>query len=195
MNAIPCSIGGELVTTQLASKMEETMQAFAVRAACFIGELGVPFSEEFDGHDFGGTHLLAYAGTEPVGTVRVRWFQNFAMPERLAVIRRFRGHNLGRLLLKHCCKLAESRGCTTLYSRVPARLVEYVERQGWRCLEPEVPDDSHVFSYPRIMVRVISKYLTVRGECGRFDGNRISPLTARWGDPVLGRSVESRPAK
>ena len=141
MNAIPCSIGGELITTQLASKMEETMQAFAVRAACFIGELGVPFSEEFDGHDFGSTHLLAFAGTEPVGTLRVRWFQNFAMPERLAVIRRFRGHSLGRLLLEHCCTLAESRGCNTLYSRVPAKLVEYLEKQGWRSLDPDMPDD------------------------------------------------------
>jgi GNAT superfamily N-acetyltransferase len=139
MSAISYSIGGELVTTKFASKMEETMQAFAVRAACFIGELGVPFSEEFDGHDFGGTHILAYAGTEPVGTMRVRWFQSFAMPERLAVIRRFRGHNLGRLLLERCCKLAKSRGCTTLYSRALAKHVKYLEKQGWRCLDPETP--------------------------------------------------------
>jgi GNAT superfamily N-acetyltransferase len=133
------SIGGELVTTKLASKMEETMQAFAVRAACFIGELEVPFSEEFDSHDFGGTHILAYAGSEPVGTMRVRWFQTFAMPERLAVIQRFRGRNLGGLLLERCCRLAESRGCTTLYSRALSRHVKYLEKLGWRSLDSETP--------------------------------------------------------
>ena len=54
-------IGGEAVTTRLAMRMEDSLQAFAVRAACFIGELEVPFSEEFDGHDFGATHVIAPA--------------------------------------------------------------------------------------------------------------------------------------
>ncbi|HEY2874081.1 MAG TPA: hypothetical protein VGJ56_19305, partial [Reyranella sp.] len=80
------AIDGVPVTTRLAMKMEDSLQAFAVRAACFIGELDVPFSEEFDGHDYGATHVIAYIGDEPVGTVRVRWFKSFAMCERLAVM-------------------------------------------------------------------------------------------------------------
>ena len=113
MTAVTRSIDGEPVTTKLAMKMEDSMQAFAVRAACFIGELDVPYSEEFDGHDFGATHVIAYVGDEPVGAVRVRWFQSFAMPERLAVIQRFRGHNIGQLLLERCRQLAETRGNRT----------------------------------------------------------------------------------
>ena len=96
MNIMALSIGGETVTTKLAMRMEDSLQAFAVRAACFIGELDVPYSEEFDGHDFGATHIIAYVGDEPVGTLRVRWFQSFAMPERLAVIQRFRGRQRSR---------------------------------------------------------------------------------------------------
>ncbi len=131
------SIGGEPVTTKLAMKMEDSMQAFAVRAACFIGELDVPYSEEFDGHDFGATHVIAYVGDEPVGAVRVRWFHSFAMPERLAVIQRFRGHNIGSLLIERCRKLAESRGCNMLYAQALPADVGYWEKQGWRRLEPE----------------------------------------------------------
>ena len=86
MNSGVQSIAGVPVTTRLAMKMEDSLQAFAVRAACFIGELDVPFSEEFDGHDYGATHVIAYAGSEPIGTVRVRWFPSFAMTERLAVM-------------------------------------------------------------------------------------------------------------
>jgi GNAT superfamily N-acetyltransferase len=134
---IPQSIGGEPVTTRLAMKMEDSLQAFAVRAACFIGELDVPYTEEFDGHDFGATHVIAYVGEEPVGTVRVRWFQSFAMPERLAVIQRFRGHNIGQLLLERCRKLAESRGCSTLYAQALPADVKYWEKQGWRRLVAE----------------------------------------------------------
>src|ERR1700750_1821493 len=109
MENIACSIDGEFVTTKLAGRMEDTLQAFAVRAACFIGEQDIPYTEEFDGQDFGATHLLAHLANEPVGTLRIRWFQSFAMPERLALMQRFRGHRVGELLLERARALAESR--------------------------------------------------------------------------------------
>jgi GNAT superfamily N-acetyltransferase len=108
-----------------------------VRAACFIGELDVPYSEEFDGHDFSATHIIAYLGDEPVGAMRVRWFQSFAMPERLAVIQRFRGHNIGQLLLERCRQLAESRGCNMLYVQALPADMGYWQKQGWRRLDGE----------------------------------------------------------
>src|SRR5215469_9350894 len=137
MTATARSIGGEPVTTRLCSRMEDSLQAFAIRAACFIGELDVPFSEEFDGNDFGATHIIAYVGEEPVGAVRVRWFQSFAMPERLAVIQRFRGHGIGQLLLERVRSLAQSRGCNVLYAQVLPRDIKYWEKYGWRRLIPE----------------------------------------------------------
>jgi len=137
MSNIAHSIGGEAVTTKLAMKMEDSLQAFAVRAACFIGELDVPYSEEFDGHDFGATHIIAYVGDEPVGTLRVRWFQSFAMPERLAVMQRFRGNGIGQLLIERCRKLAESRGCNMLYTQSLPQDVKYWEKHGWRRLVAE----------------------------------------------------------
>jgi GNAT superfamily N-acetyltransferase len=137
MNSIAQSIGGAAVTTKLAMKMEDSLQAFAVRAACFIGELNVPYSEEFDGHDFGATHVIAYVGDEPAGTVRVRWFQSFAMPERLAVIQRFRGNNIGQILLERCRTLAAGRGCNMLYVQALPGDVTYWEKHGWRRLVAE----------------------------------------------------------
>jgi GNAT superfamily N-acetyltransferase len=138
MSAISQSIDGQAVTTRLAMKMEDSLQAFAVRAACFIGELDVPYSEEFDGLDFSATHVLAYSGDEPVGTLRIRWFQSFAMPERLAVIQRFRGNNIGQLLLERCRAVAQSRGCNIMYVQALPADVGYWEKQGWRRLEPEL---------------------------------------------------------
>lgn len=137
MQAKSLLINGELVTIKLAGRMEDTMQAFAVRAACFIGEQDVPYSEEFDGQDFGATHVVAYLGAEPVGALRIRWFQSFAMPERLAVMQRFRGHRIGLLLLERARALAESRGCKILYTRVSPGQATYFEKQGWRRLDDE----------------------------------------------------------
>lgn len=137
MSTITQSVGGLAVTTRLAMKMEDSLQAFAVRAACFIGELDVPYSEEFDGHDFGATHIIAYVGDEPVGAVRVRWFKSFAMPERLAVIQRFRGNGVAQLLLERCRKLAETRGADKLYVQVLPQDAKHWEKQGWRRLVAE----------------------------------------------------------
>ena len=149
MSTIGQTIGGTPVTIRLAMKMEDSLQAFAVRAACFIGELDVPFSEEFDGHDYGATHVIAYLGDEPIGAVRMRWFQSFAMTERLAVMQRFRGHDVGQILLERCRTLAVSRGCNMLYAQVLPYDTGYWEKQGWRRLVPEAmskADSRHIVS-------------------------------------------------
>jgi GNAT superfamily N-acetyltransferase len=137
MSTVAQSIDGTPVTIRLAMKMEDSLQAFAVRAACFIGELEVPFSEEFDGHDYNATHVIAYLGDEPIGAVRVRWFKSFAMTERLAVLQRFRGHRVGQQLLERCRTLAQGRGCNMLYAQVLPFDTDYWEKQGWRRLVPE----------------------------------------------------------
>jgi GNAT superfamily N-acetyltransferase len=88
------------------------------------------------------TRVIAYAGEVPVGTVRVRWFQSFAMTERLAVVQRFRGHGIGGLLLERCRQLAQSRGCNVLYAQVMPGDTGYWEEQGWRRLVPQAQSKS-----------------------------------------------------
>ena len=135
MDGRSCVIDGELVALRPAARMEDTLQAFAVRAACFIGEQDRSFFEEFDGHDHDATHLIACLGEEPIGTVRLRWFKSFAMPDRLAVVQRFRGHGVGALLLEQARAIAESRGSGMLYVRATPLWARYFERHGWRRLE------------------------------------------------------------
>jgi GNAT superfamily N-acetyltransferase len=137
MGSTSRTVNGEPVTIKLAMRMEDSLHAFAVRAATFIGELDVPYSEEFDGHDFSATHIIAYVGSEPAGAVRVRWLQSFAMPERLAVIQRYRGHNIGGLLLERCRQVAENRGCTLLYVQSRPADAKYWEKQGWQPMAGE----------------------------------------------------------
>ena len=72
-----------------------------------------------------------------MGALRVRWFQSFAMPERLAVIQRFRGHGIAQLLIERCRALADSRGCNMLYAQVLPTDVKYWEKHGWRRLIAE----------------------------------------------------------
>lgn len=136
MNVVASSTGGLPITLQVAMKFEDALQAFAVRSACFIGELGVPFAEEFDSHDYAATHVIASCGDEPIGAVRVRWFGSFAMVERLSVLQRFRRRGVGELLLGHCRSLARSRHCPVLYAAVLPSELGYLLKQGWRRLTP-----------------------------------------------------------
>ena len=57
------------------------------------------------------------------------------MPDRLAVMRRFRGHQVGRFLLERARALADSRGSKMLYMRVAPQHADYFEEQGWRRLD------------------------------------------------------------
>jgi GNAT superfamily N-acetyltransferase len=107
-----------------------------------MGELGVPFAEEFDGHDYGATHVIACLGDEPIGAVRVRWFKSFAMTDRLAVLPRFRGHGVGQQLLEHCRIMAQGRGCATLCAQVLPLDSAYLEKLGWRRAAPDARIDT-----------------------------------------------------
>ena len=64
---------------------------FALRAICFMEETGLPFDHAFDGNDLQATHVVGYDGIEPVGTLRIRWFKDFAKLERTAFRKSHRG--------------------------------------------------------------------------------------------------------
>jgi hypothetical protein len=88
-NQIRC----EVVTTY-----EQMLHAYAIRSICFMEEHGVPAQHEFDGNDYQATHVIAYSGNEPIGTLRIRWFRDFAKFERTSFRKAYRNaHTLKAL--------------------------------------------------------------------------------------------------
>ena len=74
--------GANNVRTEVVTTYDQLLHAFAIRAICFMEEHSVKAQQTFDGNDYQATHFIVYAGEEPVGTVRVRWFKDFAKFER-----------------------------------------------------------------------------------------------------------------
>lgn len=70
------------VRTEVVTTYEQLLHAFAIRAICFMEEHGVKAQQTFDGNDYQATHFIVYSAEEPIGTVRVRWFKDFAKFER-----------------------------------------------------------------------------------------------------------------
>jgi hypothetical protein len=75
----------EIVTTY-----EQLLHAYAIRSICFMEEHGVKARQTFDGNDYQATHVIVYSGEEPIGTLRIRWFKDFAKFERTALREAYR---------------------------------------------------------------------------------------------------------
>ncbi len=75
---------------EVVKTMEQLIQVFALRAICFMEDTGLPFDHAFDGNDLQATHVVGYDGIEPIGTMRIRWFKDFAKIERTAFRKAYR---------------------------------------------------------------------------------------------------------
>ena len=56
----------------VASNAQHLQDAYAVRAICFMEDTGISMRRAFDGNDFQATHVVVYAGDEPIGGARIR---------------------------------------------------------------------------------------------------------------------------
>lgn len=115
------------IEIKLVETMDEMTKILAVRAAVCLGELGWPFSEYMDGNDFTATHLLASVDGEPVGTMRIRYFGDFAKPEWLVVLARFRrgrfgGRGVAHALGSYAFNFCRRKGYTRIYGHAASDL-------------------------------------------------------------------------
>ncbi|MCF6215701.1 MAG: GNAT family N-acetyltransferase [Emcibacter sp.] len=72
---------------------------FHIRTIVFVEEQNVPMNEEIDGLDAEADHFLLYLGQIPVATARVRYLNDIAKIERVAVLKGNRGHKIGHQLM------------------------------------------------------------------------------------------------
>lgn len=125
-------------TVTVVRNWEDFTKATGIRSAVYIGEQACPYAEEFDGNDFASTHLLGFYGSEPVATVRVRCFADFAKIERLAVRRERRNSRIAFLIVKAAFELCRVKGYTRIYGYAQAPLVSF-----WaRATGARVPEDA-----------------------------------------------------
>jgi hypothetical protein len=82
------------IRTEVVTTYEQLLHAYAIRSICFMEEHGVPARHEFDGNDYQSTHMIVYAGDEPVGTLRIRWFRDFAKFERTSFREAYRNQHV-----------------------------------------------------------------------------------------------------
>ena len=122
----PAEVDEGVLEVVVCRTLNDIVQAIAVRAVVYMSDQACPFDEEFDGNDFAGaTHLLLKRNGEPIGTLRIRWFADFAKTERVAVRREFRKGRATLMLILAAKKLAERKGYRKLLGYGQVRLIPF----------------------------------------------------------------------
>jgi predicted GNAT family N-acyltransferase len=112
----------ETCSVRVVRDLSDFQMAACIRAAVFMSEQNCPYEEEFDGNDFTGTHLLAFVGRHPVGTLRLRWFADFVKVERACILPAYRHTAVVKLLMVESMELAARKGYNRAIAQIQARL-------------------------------------------------------------------------
>jgi len=119
------------VTVVVVTQPAQRASAFDIRRQVFQDEQGVPAAEEFDADDDVATHVLALAGTQPVGTGRIVYHDDDAKIGRMAVLKAWRRHGVGRLIMGALTRDASARGVTRLVLHAQVHAIPFYLRLGF----------------------------------------------------------------
>jgi hypothetical protein len=83
-------LGHNAIRVEIVTTTAQLQHAFAVRAISFMEDTGLPVDHAFDGNDLQATHVVIYMHDEPIGSLRIRWFNDFAKIERTGFRKAYR---------------------------------------------------------------------------------------------------------
>ena len=117
----------------LARNLEDLQAVIALRAVVFMGGQDCPYAEEYDGNDLAGSsHLLARIDGQPAGSLRLRWFADFAKVERAAVLPRYRSAGIMRRLMDYALEHCRRRGYCKVLGHSQMHMIGYYGTFGFQ---------------------------------------------------------------
>ena len=130
----------DLTVTRVTSG-EDLEKCITIRTIVFVEEQDVPVDEEIDGLDNEADHYLLFLRGEATATARVRYLDDIAKIERVAVLKCHRGHNLGRHLMEFIIKdIQKKPEIRTLKLGAQIHALVFYEKLGFSCYGDEYLD-------------------------------------------------------
>ncbi|MDF1862446.1 MAG: GNAT family N-acetyltransferase [Verrucomicrobiales bacterium] len=121
------------ITIIEAAWPEEADRLLAVRHRVFVKEQRVPEEIEVDEHDETAFHLLAVNGqNEPLGTARWMSDGDGVRVGRVAVLKAWRRHGIGSLLMKEVIRSASEAGHRRLHLHAQTSSIPFYEALGFQ---------------------------------------------------------------
>lgn len=121
-------LGDNSIHLKVVTDAETLSHAMIVRSVAIYEELGLTVRQAFDGNDYQATHIVAYAGEEPIGATRIRWFRDFAKIERTCFRKAWRSARTLRQCSSFIFDHVARKGYATLITHAEPELARVWER-------------------------------------------------------------------
>lgn len=108
-----------------------------VRTQVFIQEQHVPVDLEWDGLDESASHLLAMFEDRPIACARI---VDYKIIGRMAVLKQWRGMDLGMALLLEAIKICKAQGSKTILLSAQTHAIDFYSRAGFKVVSGEYMD-------------------------------------------------------
>jgi predicted GNAT family N-acyltransferase/mRNA-degrading endonuclease toxin of MazEF toxin-antitoxin module len=116
-----------------AETEKELKDAQEVRRKIFIEEQGISPELDLDGEDVKSDHLMVYIDDKPVATLRIRYINNKAKIERMAVLLELRGRGIGRQIMEFAFSyLVEEKMIREMVLNAQIQVKSFYEKLGFK---------------------------------------------------------------
>jgi predicted GNAT family N-acyltransferase len=127
----------------LVKKVSETIDiqiCLAIRHQVFVKGQNVPIHEEVDGLDSSSEHYLLFLNKLPVGTARVRYTDDFAKIERVAILETYQGQGLGHVLMNFIIEAIQNHQVNKAKLGAQTYAIPFYEKLGFVICSTEYLD-------------------------------------------------------
>ncbi|HMA62400.1 MAG TPA: GNAT family N-acetyltransferase [bacterium] len=110
---------------KVVENFDELIKVFIVRGIVFIEEQNVPYRIEKDSYELESQHILGEIDDEPIGAGRIRYLEDYAKLERIAVRKNYRGNGFGHRIVDFMIEKARKRGFYKYKMHAQAHLTDF----------------------------------------------------------------------
>lgn len=140
---------------EVVRDLSDLQKVFAIRAVVYMGEQDCPYDEEFDGNDLCATHMLVFDGDKAIGTLRIRWFAEFAKLERITFPKSMKSVRALHVLLAHAFEVVARKGYRKMLGQIQSRYWKLWSRTFDCALLEDRPNFQFSdFNYQEIEIRI-----------------------------------------
>ena len=107
-------------------------QVFDIRKKVFIEEQKVPAEIEMDEFDETAEHFIAYLDKEPIGCGRIRYNNDFAKLERIAIIKNHRKKGYGTQLTNYLIQYCKEKKIRKIVIHSQRYVLDFYRRFGFK---------------------------------------------------------------
>lgn len=122
-------------------QQNDIYRCIVIRSVVFVAEQDVSIPEEIDDKDSESIHYLLTVDEAPAGTARVRYVDHKVKIERVAILKEYRGKDLGKQLMEYILQdIKKENQVRTAMLGAQSYALAFYERLGFQPFGEEYMD-------------------------------------------------------